>query len=263
MRPNESSKSSLFPLKRFDITELCVFFLPLLFAIGFYWLRSQHRSFYYVFVQEDGIAEDFQALLLLGAAILSGLTAKVLFSVKQRFLTAVFVLLTIGIFLVFGEEVSWGQRIFGWQSEGYFAANNFQHETNLHNDAHIRFFLDPAVLAVSTFAALASFLHLSFINRKAYVLSFFATELPTIGFFLICSGIYAVYLYLNPVIRPYYHGFDVFFWQDLEMAETFFAVGVFCTLLLKYRGAKQLFGYQRRTRTIEQPQSHPTPVVAT
>jgi hypothetical protein len=32
-----------------------------------------------------------------------------------------------------GEEISWGQRIFGWSSPGFFLQHNAQHETNLHN----------------------------------------------------------------------------------------------------------------------------------
>lgn len=36
-------------------------------------------------------------------------------------------------FLGTGEEISWGQRIFGWQSGEFFLENNKQLETNLHN----------------------------------------------------------------------------------------------------------------------------------
>lgn len=32
-----------------------------------------------------------------------------------------------------GEEISWGQRIIGWETGDYFAENNNQGETNLHN----------------------------------------------------------------------------------------------------------------------------------
>ena len=31
------------------------------------------------------------------------------------------------------EEVSWGQRLFGWQTPAALAEVNVQHETNLHN----------------------------------------------------------------------------------------------------------------------------------
>ena len=34
---------------------------------------------------------------------------------------------------MFGEEISWGQRIFDWETPEYFLANNKQEETGLHN----------------------------------------------------------------------------------------------------------------------------------
>lgn len=37
------------------------------------------------------------------------------------------------LFVMAGEEISWGQRIFQWETTGYFADNNMQSETNLHN----------------------------------------------------------------------------------------------------------------------------------
>ncbi len=36
-------------------------------------------------------------------------------------------------FMGAGEEVSWGQRIFGWESGEFFMENNKQFETNFHN----------------------------------------------------------------------------------------------------------------------------------
>lgn len=44
--------------------------------------------------------------------------------------TGVYALL---FFLGTGEEISWGQRIFGWESGDFFMENNKQFETNLHN----------------------------------------------------------------------------------------------------------------------------------
>lgn len=37
------------------------------------------------------------------------------------------------LFFGFGEEISWGQRIFGIQSPSFFSENNFQGEINIHN----------------------------------------------------------------------------------------------------------------------------------
>lgn len=37
------------------------------------------------------------------------------------------------LFLVFGEEISWGQHFFKWETPEVFQEANFQQETNLHN----------------------------------------------------------------------------------------------------------------------------------
>jgi hypothetical protein len=43
------------------------------------------------------------------------------------------VLLTLSCLYIAGEEISWGQQIFGWQTPALVDALNDQHETNLHN----------------------------------------------------------------------------------------------------------------------------------
>ena len=43
------------------------------------------------------------------------------------------ILLGIVLFFGAGEEISWGQRIFGIESSDYFKEKNTQGETNLHN----------------------------------------------------------------------------------------------------------------------------------
>jgi hypothetical protein len=42
-------------------------------------------------------------------------------------------LTTLGCVYFAGEELSWGQHIFGWGTPAYFEAVNDQEETNLHN----------------------------------------------------------------------------------------------------------------------------------
>jgi len=53
---------------------------------------------------------------------------------KKEVLPAVFLCLLIFVLVVMiGEEVSWGQRIFGWETPSSYAEINMQGETNLHN----------------------------------------------------------------------------------------------------------------------------------
>lgn len=55
------------------------------------------------------------------------------FKRKQWLSLGALVVLSLVLFVMAGEEISWGQRIFQWQTEGYFSAHNVQGETNLHN----------------------------------------------------------------------------------------------------------------------------------
>lgn len=54
--------------------------------------------------------------------------------------------LALGLLILFGEEVSWGQRVFGWESFGIFEKYNYQKETTVHNFFNPLFaFIYPAV----------------------------------------------------------------------------------------------------------------------
>ncbi len=44
-----------------------------------------------------------------------------------------FAILALGMVFFVGEEVSWGQHVFGWSTPGAWADLNRQQETNLHN----------------------------------------------------------------------------------------------------------------------------------
>lgn len=85
------------------------------------------------FANEDGIVENLTTLALLSVAIICG--NRLVRQWKKRDWmwlvgTALFILL---FFFAAGEEISWGQRIFGWETNEYFMERNAQGETNLHN----------------------------------------------------------------------------------------------------------------------------------
>jgi len=50
-----------------------------------------------------------------------------------RWLRAWVVVLPLGLFYMAGEELSWGQHVFGWQTPQRISRVNRQDETNLHN----------------------------------------------------------------------------------------------------------------------------------
>lgn len=80
---------------------------------------------------EDGPLEWSTALCLFAAALVCFLRAgRLRKSARYVMITALGGLV---LFFGAGEEISWGQRIFGWASGEFWQANNAQAETNLHN----------------------------------------------------------------------------------------------------------------------------------
>src|SRR5688500_9926839 len=78
--------------------------------------------------QEDGPIEYLQALAMLGGAILFFAVAR-----RRRGRDAWALLFGVGLLLVAGEEISWGQRLFGISTPEGLESRNVQGEFNLHN----------------------------------------------------------------------------------------------------------------------------------
>jgi len=92
------------------------------------------------FLEEDALVESLGALAFLISSIVFiylffsknyGNEFKFFGKLTKR--NIYFLLLGILFFLAFGEEISWGQRIFGWNTPEGFSDINAQKETNIHN----------------------------------------------------------------------------------------------------------------------------------
>jgi hypothetical protein len=88
---------------------------------------------------EDNFIENLGAISFLIASILylasylqsggSGNIASPIESKNNKF----YLLFAIIFFIGFGEEISWGQRLIGWDTPQLFIEINKQNETNIHN----------------------------------------------------------------------------------------------------------------------------------
>jgi hypothetical protein len=105
----------------------------LLLVLGSILSYFVNPTLYHEIIKEDGIIEYVTALLLLITGIF--LFIKVLKSIgyRSRGWVAFNIFISIGLFFGFGEEISWGQRIFNIVPGEYFIEHNAQKETNLHN----------------------------------------------------------------------------------------------------------------------------------
>jgi hypothetical protein len=122
------------PTRRLTVLETAVLvFVGVITLIGIISSRINLPWFENVYVAEDGFVENLTLVPLLAAAVVS----VIYWSRLARHHSHLFSLIMWGICLfsifVAGEEISWGQRIFGVESSEFFQRHNAQQETNLHN----------------------------------------------------------------------------------------------------------------------------------
>ena len=84
---------------------------------------------------ENGVIENIQSLLLLLSILILIRSFKVF---KSNNFIKIFILIKIfALIYYFGEEISWGQHFFQWNTPEIFNEINNQNETNLHNISNL------------------------------------------------------------------------------------------------------------------------------
>lgn len=121
-------------LKNITKTEYTLFGILLAFTGYGLFLAFTNMDAFLVFTQEDGTVENLTSLFLFGASLVSLYR---IFEYRKAGKPVMWIftaaMLALLFFFAAGEEISWGQRIFGVQSSEFFLEHNKQAETNLHN----------------------------------------------------------------------------------------------------------------------------------
>ena len=115
------------------LTKGAIFVAPVFVIAFFVLLRIGDERMYYFLLYEDHPIEVLSAFLYFCATVMAGLTASRLLARGNRWIGGGYVLLTLAMFFIFGEEISWGQRILGIASPEFFLEHSFQQEINVHN----------------------------------------------------------------------------------------------------------------------------------
>jgi hypothetical protein len=114
-----------------EILVSTVLFIFIGYGLYLGFVLGQER--FLVYVQEDGFVENLTAIFLFLCSIACLYRVFEYRKMKKPLWIFTYVALTILFFFAAGEEISWGQRIFGIQSSEFFLEHNKQAETNLHN----------------------------------------------------------------------------------------------------------------------------------
>jgi hypothetical protein len=106
--------------------------IPILIMLGMVALVSVPDSFVWI-TAENSLMEWLQFLLILASSLIFARLSLRLFQSRQRLVATLCLMIALGTFFVAGEEIAWGQHIFGWSTPEALEAVNVQQETTLHN----------------------------------------------------------------------------------------------------------------------------------
>jgi len=155
-----------------DIEKLKAFFLPeheptglsiwILVSSSFFGFFLHFTVLYFGLPTYEGLLEYLSAIFVVLGLIfliagLANLKQNSMSGTAKNTIRAVVSIILVVLIFYLGEELSWGQQIFKWQSTGVFQTHNYQQETNLHN------FLNPIIGLFYPLVGLTSFLVMFFL----------------------------------------------------------------------------------------------------
>ena len=124
--------SDSLPPGRYGPIFFAALFAVLVFAGLGHWALRTHLDTDWL-EGEDGLSEWWSVATYLVAAGLAGATFWTLRTTRNTKLRYLYLALAAGFFLGAMEEISWGQRLFGWGTPSAFEGINFQDETTTHH----------------------------------------------------------------------------------------------------------------------------------
>ena len=109
--------------------------LPVLVLAGLIAASQRAPSFYdaWVIPEGYGVLEVAQFAIMLVALALAVRLLFNPFVLRRPFVLTVTIIAALSCLYIAGEEMSWGQHFFHWNTPDYWAEVNRQQETNLHN----------------------------------------------------------------------------------------------------------------------------------
>jgi hypothetical protein len=185
---------------------------------------------------EDGAAETLQVACYAAAFVLAVGVAGRLWRGTRGGIACLYALLACGLFFMVGEELAWGQRIFGWTTPEPLEAINKQGEITLHNIEGVGYAFKWAQLVVGAYGAVLPVLLPWWIDGSAswarargflsFVVPHF-TLIPCFAFMFVWR------LYRNLVEEPTNHYFVISEYN--EIVELVLALGFLLFVTFQWR----------------------------
>lgn len=105
----------------------------LVLAMGATAALAEPRVFHAWFKRKEGPIEWATVIVLLPAVVAAIAVWRRRAELPNRWIGRWMGLVGLGAFYYAGEEISWGQQLFAWETPEFIATRNDQRETNFHN----------------------------------------------------------------------------------------------------------------------------------
>ncbi len=219
--------------------------LPILFCLAGVVAALMGKSAYKAFTTEDGIAENIQVVMFVVAFVFSFNVMQNTVRRGQYFFAALYGILCVGLFFIIGEEISWGQRLLGWDTPQHIKAINKQDETNIHNIYVVGETIKWLHLVFAAFGTFMPLLvmRLERLQRYRKQLAMLVPHYSMIPFFFI-PLLWRLFRNLVPVPKRFYFVVS----EYTEVIELVIASAIMLFLIFQYRQFSRKDSGAERTR---------------
>lgn len=214
---------------------LMLWSIPVIIVLGAVVAALLGKPAYKWYTGEDQFAEVMQVLFYTTALIFSVLVIKELWQRDEKAIAGLYMIVLFGLTFLIGEELSWGQRIFGWETSEEFKEINKQDETNLHNVYGIGSTFKWVQMLIGAYGAILPvlLLKLPVLRNNDEFFSFVIPHFTLIPFFL---PLFLWRFYRNVFDPP--KDFYFVISEFNEVMEFVLAVGMALFMIFQYRRLK-------------------------
>jgi hypothetical protein len=204
--------------------KICFYGLPTLFLI-LLTVRLWSFEYFKNMVRDDNLIEWIQFGTVLSTSFFAILTSLAL-NKRKSLLSLLFFLFALCTFFIAGEEISWGQRIIGFETPPILAEQNLQKETTIHN---LAIFREPTWTAYFVLSILGSFSWGIILLSPKHLRNIMKFFIPP--WFASIYFIFAFFYYLIASPFPF---ISTYYTEWSEIAELMLYLGILFTMVNSY-----------------------------
>lgn len=125
--------NAMIPITTFEKFAFPIILAASAVGYGASWIMTSDAFAEHWISREDGLLEMGTFFVLMASAALCLYRGWALRNERSKGFVSMLVFAAVVLIFGAGEEISWGQRMFGIETPEFFRTHNVQNETNLHN----------------------------------------------------------------------------------------------------------------------------------